>query len=146
MQIQKHRNQRHLHTCRTRNKIAQYADDLSIVAADSSSVDGVLECLRKYEEAAGAKVNRNESDIMFFRGQSIVKNKWNFRIITREKQILGVYIGKDRDKARVKTWEETIQKVKTKLNLWKMIGLNLRGKVVVSNTLILSKINHVLGN
>lgn len=125
-------------------KIIQYADDLNIVIKNSESINRIISHLSMYERASGAKINKSKTEIMCF-GVSIV-NKWGFKEVTECKEILGVYIGRDENSARDKTWEKVLGKVQSKLNLWKARGLNLRGKVIVTNALILSKIIHILGN
>ena len=89
-------------------KMAQYADDLNILVADDNSVDCVLECIKNYEDAAGAKINKHKSEIMFCGTQSSDRNKWGFKVVEEEKKILGIYIGKNIEKARDKTWQELI--------------------------------------
>ena len=54
-------------------------------------------------------------------------------------RILGVNIGVDEREARDLTWTGVINKIKTTLNYWKQRKLKLRGKVVVVNALLMSK-------
>uniref|UniRef100_A0A7N8WYI6 Reverse transcriptase domain-containing protein n=1 Tax=Mastacembelus armatus TaxID=205130 RepID=A0A7N8WYI6_9TELE len=46
-------------------KLVQFADDISIMVKDSSSVERVVEILKIYEGASGAKVNMEKSEIRF---------------------------------------------------------------------------------
>ncbi|CAJ1079161.1 uncharacterized protein mettl17 isoform X1 [Xyrichtys novacula] len=72
-------------------------------------------------------------------------NKWNFAEVNKPKRILGVYVGKNENEATRTNWEIVITKTKNILNLWKARGLTLKGRVIVTNALVLSKINHIMG-
>ncbi|XP_059907736.1 uncharacterized protein LOC132457503 isoform X1 [Gadus macrocephalus] len=59
-------------------------------------------------------------------------------------KVLGVNVGEDENEARDVTWTGVLNKVKQNLNLWKMRKMRLRGKVIVVNCLMMSRVNHVL--
>lgn len=70
--------------------------------------------------------------------------RWAFREENASVRVLGVHLGLDQRAARDNTWSEVLNKMKNTLELWKMWKLTLKGKVVMVNSLILSKMNHVL--
>ncbi|CAJ1079165.1 pol-like protein [Xyrichtys novacula] len=126
-------------------KITQYADDINIMVLDSHSIDKVLKHIHDYEKVAGAKMNLEKSEIMFCGSNVDSVNKWNFAEVNKPKRILGVYVGKNENEATRTNWEIVITKTKNILNLWKARGLTLKGRVIVTNALVLSKINHIMG-
>lgn len=125
-------------------KIAQFADDINIFVKTGKDIDRVLEHLKSYQLASGAEVNMAKSECTFF-GSSIINiGKWGFKCVNKPRKVLGIYIGKDEREAEAQTWRETIAKVKNVLNMWSLRGLKLRGKVIVTNALFFSKVQHVL--
>lgn len=125
--------------------IYQYADDTSITVKDLESVNYVLEDLRLYEKASGAKINVEKSEIMFFGKVNKEKVGVPFKVREDFIKILGINIGTKEKEARDETWTGVLNKIKNTLNYWKLRQLKLKGKVIVVNTLLLSKINYVLG-
>ena len=126
------------------SKILQYADDTNITIKDENSIDRVLTHIAEYSKASGAKININKTEIMYCGEMVRLPGRWHFREAGESVKVLGVHLGKDQGAARDKSWRELLDKIKNKLNLWKMRGLTLRGKVVVVNSLVLSKITHIL--
>lgn len=127
-------------------KIMQYADDVNICVKTSSCINKVLDHIKKYERASGAKINTKKTELMVFGPCNVPADMWGFKKIEDERKILGIYIGKNEKSATDKTWNEVLVKIKNLLNLWYARGLALKGKVIVVNALILSKINHILGS
>lgn len=125
-------------------KIFQYADDINIMVKDERSIEKVITHLKTYELASGSKVNYNKSEIMYCGNVEKTKNRWGFREAKEELKILGIYVGKNEEIARDKSWAEIVKKMNNRINLWRARGLRLRGKVTVINALVLSLINHVL--
>lgn len=97
--------------------------------------------LRVYELVSGASVNNAKSEIMALGAADGVPTDWNYQPVSGPRK---VYIGADENEAYAQTWRELISKVQKCLNLWKTRGLLLRGRVVVVNALVLSKVYHAL--
>lgn len=125
-------------------KIIQYADDINITVKNKESIEKVIQHLKCYESVAGAKVNTDKSIIMYCGNVKRTEEKWDFKEEKEEVKILGIYMGINEEVAVDKTWKEIIDKIQTQINLWKARGLGIRGKVIVINTLLMSKINHAL--
>lgn len=109
-------------------------------------IERALGHIKNYGRASGAKINEEKSELMVFKQCDIPSNAWGLKTIETERKILGIFIGKDEKSAMERTWKEVLGKIKNLLNLWYARGLNLKGKVIVVNALILSKINHILGS
>lgn len=61
-----------------------------------------------------------------------------------ELKILGILVGKNKREVRDKMWEELISGIERRLNFWKLRTLNLKGKVLILNVLMVSKLWYVL--
>ena len=135
-----------IHTPANRTvKITQYADDITITVKSGECIDRILEHFKTYSAASGAKINTHKSEIGTLGRDHNIVNKWGFCVNNGSRKILGVYIGGHEGEDRDRGWREVLGKIQNVLNLWKSRGLTLKGKVIVVNVLILSKINHILG-
>ena len=127
------------------NIIQQYADDMTITVENMDSINIIMKHMGTYGRAAGAKVNIEKSELMCI-GQEgdRVDSMIAFRVVDCIK-VLGVNIGPNEKEARDITWTGVINKIKHTLNAWKQRKLKLKGKVIVVNSLLLSKCVYVLG-
>lgn len=125
--------------------IHQYADDTTITVRDNRSVKMVMEHLDIYGKAAGAKINVDKSEIMYMGNTNERVCEIPFKVAEGSVKILGIDIGKNEKDARDMTWTGVINKLKQTLNFWKQRGLRLRGKVIVVNALIMSKLVYIIG-
>ena len=127
-----------------KNKILLYADDINVTIKSEKDLDKIMMHIKTYEEASGAKVNKEKSVVTYY-GDAIKKKKERgFVNVQGERKTLGVYIGGNTEVANKKTWNEIVSKIKNTLNLWKLRGLLLRGRIAVVNALVVSKVNHAL--
>lgn len=125
--------------------IHQFADDTTFTVRDIESVKRIKTQMEKYGKASGAKINVDKSEIMSIGGVEIREFDAPFKIAKDHLKILGVNIGANVKEARDATWAGVINKIKQVLQFWKQRELRLRGKVVVANSLILTKCNYMLG-
>ena len=125
-------------------KLLQYADDINITVKSENDLSKVLEYVKIYEKASGAKINKEKSEITYYGAVKSQCIDRGFKNVEGCRKALGIYIGKNVDEANGKTWRGIIDKIKNTLNLWKLRGLLLRGRVAVVNALIMSKVNHAL--
>lgn len=126
------------------NIINQYADDTTITVKDVNSVKRVMENIGMYGKASGAKINVEKSEIMYVGNVKKDDCDIPFKIAKDYIKILGVFVGTKEKEARDLTWTGVLNKVKQVLNLWKQRGLKLKGKVIVVNSLLMSKFVYVL--
>ena len=127
-----------------RSLIHQYADDTSITVRNLASVKRVIELLGIYGSASGAKINLEKSEILCVGAVDMSECDIPLTVSKGMIKVLGVNVGVDEKEARDVTWTGVLNKVKQNLNLWKMRKLRLRGKVIVVNCLMMSRVNHVL--
>ena len=122
----------------------QYADDTTVTVRDRESVVEVLGSVDLYGRASGAKINIEKSEIMYI-GES--REKMGGIGLKENKgymKVLGINLGIEGEEGRDRQYEVMINSLKKTLGFWKLRKLKLKGKVVVVNALIVSKIIYVM--
>lgn len=125
--------------------IHQYADDTTFTIKDAESIKKVMKHIEMYGKASGAKINIEKSEIMSIGGVGLRGCDIPFKTAKDYVNILGVQIGENAKDARDATWTGILNKIKQVLQFWKLRELMLRGKVMVVNSLLLSKCNYIFG-
>ena len=124
--------------------IQQFADDTTITVQDMSSITRTIELIHLYGKASGSVINMTKSEIMFVNSLESSLTEHNFTVQSQHLKILGTYVGKDGRKARDLTWEEHLRKLESTLNFWRLRNLKLGGKVIIINSLIVSRLYYTL--
>lgn len=124
-------------------KVFQYADDTTIVVKNEQSVKHVMEKVEWYCQGSGAKINEEKTVYMRFGKVPDLTGCCSFTQV-QEIRILGVVLGKNEKSIRDTMWEELVEGMERRLIFWKNRFLNLKGKILVVNVLMLSKMWYVL--
>ena len=124
-------------------KIFQYADDTTIIVKDIESVNKVKEVVQMFCRGSGGKLNEEKTTYVRFGGVNVLTDYFHFKE-TKEIRILGVLMGKDERNVKEKMWEEIVGGIERRLNFWKLRTLSLKGKVLILNVLMVSKLWYVL--
>lgn len=124
--------------------IQQYADDTTCMVKNMNGVKRIMDKIEIYGKASGAKVNVDKTEIMYIGNVNQIGCSMPFRVANDYIKILGIHIGVKEKEARDETWNGVINKVKNTLNAWRPRRLKLKGKVVVINALILSKVVYAM--
>lgn len=122
----------------------QYADDTTVTVRDRESVDEVLGSVGLYGRASGAKVNIEKSEIMYVGVGRVGRMELGLKEKKGYFRVLGVNLGIEDREGRDMQYEGIVNSVRKTLGFWKLRGLTLRGKVVVVNALIMSKLVYVM--
>ena len=127
-------------------KLTQYADDLSTVVTDISSVYEIFEVLRRFERATNAKINKTKTEALWVGGwrtrtDTPLGLKWKKDYV----KFLGVYVGNmtnhtERLALSNLNFQDISDKITKKLCFWNGSGISIKGKIRVVNTFVLSKI------
>lgn len=125
-------------------KVFQYADDTTLFLKDFNSVKKAMNVFEKYCRGAGAKVNGEKTEYMRMGQVKDLIGIFQFKEQSNNMKILGIRIGIDEIKIRDLIWEEVIGGMIKRLNFWKQRVLFLKGKVLVLNSLFLSKMWYIL--
>lgn len=124
-------------------KIFQYADDTTIVVENMESVKKVMEKIQYYCDGTGAKINEEKTVYMKFGGVVELAGVFKFMEV-QEIKILGVVLAKNEKVAVDNMWEGIVGGMERRLIFWRSRFLSLRGKILIVNLLMLSKMWYVL--
>ena len=127
-------------------KLSGYADDINNFLKNISSVKNTLTELEKYEKVSGLRCNPSKCEIMTL-GNSTEeeieflgsKLKW-----VSETIILGITHGKGSRDLVVENYESVMEKLTSKLNMWKLRDLSLIGKIQILKTHGISQVQDVM--
>ena len=120
-------------------KLSQFADDTTNLLSDISSMESLMDLLKLYEQASGAKMNLDKCEILVLGVHSNEElQKLPFKHSTKKIKILGINFSPDYEIMQ-QNWDEKIVKLEKKISLWKNIRMSLIGKRIVINQCLLSK-------
>ena len=124
-------------------KVSMLADDTQLFLKDELSIINSMNILSTFEEASGSKINLRKTIGIYIGGW---KNKNpEYTNITWSKtcvKTLGIYHGNIVDNDAI--WKEKLDKIKSSLQIWKTRNLTLKGKSLIIQSLIISKIGFEL--
>ena len=102
-------------------KISQYADDALLMLLGEYSMQEAFKMINIYEQGSGSKLNMNKTKGMWLgskRGQTTgpIDITW----ITDQLKLLDIYVGSDQ--AIIMSWTKRIDKLESRLKMWKYRG------------------------
>ncbi len=100
--------------------------------------------IQKYCKGSGAKINIDKTVMMRIGTAKQLPDYLSFKEETENMKILGIRIGKEEKKTRDIIWDEILGGMERRLTFWRQRCLNLRGKILIMNALMLSKIWYTL--
>lgn len=125
-------------------KVAQYADDTSILTDNPRSLNSLWKTIYKYEKITGAKINQTKTEILLVgkwpKKKRIEVEQKCAGLVKRSVKILGVYFGGNAEIENERIIEEKVQK---ELERWKDRNISMKGKVDILRVLVTSKIWHI---
>ena len=127
------------------HKIAQYADDMTVLITTIASIDELFKLLIKFGEATNSKLNKSKTEALWvgsWRNNS--EKPLNLKWTNDKVNFTGVYVGNDRNGCSTQGFSEVFDKIKSKLAYWKGKFLSLKGKINVLNIYVLSKLWYCL--
>jgi hypothetical protein len=128
-------------------KCAAYADDLTIGISSCSDWTTVLDLFSKYEKASNARINKLKTNLMPLTNtaRSIkLSEEACFKKLRKQDNITVLGYNITANGTPKKTlWQEAINKLKLNLEKLTYRNLSLKGKIILANSLLLSKIWYV---
>lgn len=126
--------------------IYQHADDTTLTLADRHSVSKTFDVLNTFCKASGAKVNVEKSEVLVINDACTSLSGLHLPLTVKDNaiEILGIYLGLDKQICENMNWRRKINKIRNLLNIWKQRYLTLRGRAIVIQTLFLSRIWYIL--
>ena len=126
------------------SKGCQYVDDSNSFLKNDSSIVNFFNLLQKYESDSGSKVNvektvclvpdKNTRDRI-----SNSLSNMKLKIKAGPEKVLGVLLGKCPDNFKG-FWDEKIDKMESKLKVWKCRSLSYDGKVLLIRSIAISQV------
>ena len=120
-------------------KLLQFADDTTAVLSDLNSANVLFSLLKEFEKASGLKLNVKKTEAMWIGSLRSCEDqplgvKWQTCV-----KFLGIHITYDIKLSVEKNFKQRLKKIKNVINLWKVRGLSIHGKVTIIKAFLLSK-------
>ena len=120
-------------------RISQYADDTNIIVRDRASIDRVFWLVELYGLASGSKLNKEKSWGIWLGGWRNCQDKpAGINWTNMSKKLCGLFLGNE--DTIEQNWKCRLKKVKTAITIHSGRALSMRGKSVVIQSVICSKI------
>ena len=127
-------------------KLSQYADDTSFLSTNFSDIPFIFEQFSKYKQATGCTININKTEGLLIQTNRVFYNnnkfpiKWNtFDFV----KILGIHFNNDTEMTQRYNIMKCIQKMEKNVQIQNQRHLSLKGKTIIINTILLSKLWYV---
>ena len=123
-------------------KIVNFADDTTIFLRDIDSLPRIEAILNSYEKASCSKINLSKSQALWAGGYKNRYDKpenleWsNFSI-----KVLGINF--DNFVSNNSNWDKISVNIAKRIHIWKRVRLSLRGKKLIINQILLSKLWYI---
>ena len=117
-----------------------YADDITIAVSNKKSAKIALKIIRNFKIISGLELNTEKTHGMWL---GFLKNskKQHFGIDWKKDPIkaLGVHFSHNKAKSTTANFDEKIEKLKSKLNIWSLRDMTIFGLACIVNTIGLSQ-------
>ena len=124
-------------------KLVQYADDVTVILKNLSSIHSFLTEVDTFKKVSGLRINTSKSSALLLGNTPKFKLPMSIKWTNEPIKVLGIYISNDLPRCFDLTIQESIIKMKQTLNAWRQRKLTLNGKVLILKSLILSKFIHI---
>ncbi|XP_056416635.1 uncharacterized protein LOC130357908 [Hyla sarda] len=117
-------------------KCSLYMDDVTVFCAEQRSVSALVQTCENFGRASGAKVNCGKSEAILFGEWHLASSApFPFTVKPDFIQILGVWFGKEG--VALKSWQDRLGKMNSKIGLWSSRKLSVEGKALVLRSEVL---------
>ena len=125
-----------------RHKLSQYADDTNFFVLTEDSIIEILRFLKKYETATGATIDISKTTIMLLAGAKIYSQDKKIKNIQIKGiiKILDLFFTDNLKTTNTFNWNNCLQNIEKQTQQLSRRHLSLRGKAILLNILILSKV------
>ena len=129
-------------------KGCQYVDDSNSFLMDEDSIKNFFKVIEKYEKASGSKVNISKTVCLMPNKKAREKTERNLQSLKLKikpgpEKVLGVLLGKCPDNSKG-FWDQKIDKMSSKLKVWRMRNLSYEGKVLLIRSLAMSQVMYAV--
>ena len=127
-------------------KLSQYVDDTSFVSSNFSDIPFIFEQFSKYQKATGCTLNVNKTEGLLIQTNRVFHNnnkfpmEWNIMDFVK---ILGIHFNNDTEMTKRYNITKCIKKMENNVKIQNQRHLFLKGKTIIINTILLSKLWYV---
>ena len=124
-------------------KLSQYADDTSFISSNFKYIPLLLDKFSKYEKASGCSLNAHKTKGLLIQTNTVAKicQKYPLTWSTDEfVRILGAHFNNDHENTKYFNIHPCIRQMEECAKTQSQRNISLKGKTIVMNTLILSKL------
>ena len=119
------------------------ADDMTATLTNISSVEKVIQILNDFEKCSSLKMNLSKTKVMWIgKNKSSLEPPLGLEWCTGV-ETLGVYFSCDQEQVTKQNFQDRLNEVQKTINLWKLRGLSLFGKVTITKSFLIRKLLYV---
>ena len=114
-------------------KISQFADDTTCILKTEESVNELVNLTKYFQSISGLKLNREKSEIMWL--GTWQKNRYSpvgLKLQPNCIKVLGIGLGHDKAETKAINFAKKIEKLETRLNIWRQRDLTIIGRILVT--------------
>ena len=120
-----------------------YADDMTATLANISSAEKVKQILNDFEKCSGLKMNLSKTKAMWVgKNKNSLETPLGLEWCTGVKT-LGIHFSCDQEQVIQQNFQDRLNEVQKMINLWKLRGLSLFGKVTMIKSFLIPKLLYV---
>ena len=124
-------------------KYLLYADDMTATLANISSVEKVIQTLDNFEKCSGLKVNLSKTKAMWIgKNSHSLETPLGLEWCTGVRT-LGIDFSCDQQQVLKQNFHDRLNECQKLINLWKIRGLSLFGKVTIIKSFLIPKLLYV---
>ena len=120
-------------------KVTLFADDMTCFLRNGSSYDCLRDCLTKFSECSGLKVNEEKTEFFSLGTTNSEYERFPYEFKNFIK-ILGVYFDYNNVRRKKANFDSVLKSIKKVLNMWKWRGLTLIGRIQIVKSFAIPKV------
>ena len=118
-------------------RISQYVDDTVLYLRHKNLTEKCLQIIEKFGKASGARLNKGKTVGLVMK-ESLIKSISGINVSLGPVKLLGIPVGKKTDVDAF--WNNVIEKMEKRYNMWKNRNLSFAGKIHIIKSLGMSTI------
>ncbi|KAJ8031231.1 hypothetical protein HOLleu_27895 [Holothuria leucospilota] len=115
-------------------------EDTTFFISYLSSITHIFNILKQYEKSSGSKCNKDKTELLCVGTSYPLPSNFNFPVRNDFIKILGVVMGNNSQQVENENWNEKTPKCCAILEQWKGRNISLKGKALVINSLVISRL------